>query len=197
MSRLVLYMSMSLDGFIAGPGDTKENPLGTEGDRLHEWLGHGGGDVGGFRPGDEPGRTVFDELMSTGAVVTGRRTGEFVDYWGGDHHDGVPIFVPTHRAPAGPLPGDVRFVADGIASCVAQAKTAAGDRDVLLHGAYTAQECLRARVLDVLEIQLVPLLLGQGRRLFDGLGPEHIELERVRALESPAALHLRYEVRYP
>ncbi len=85
---------------------------------------------------------------------------------------------------------------DGIESCVEQAKAAAGDRDVMLHGANTARECLRARVLDMLEIQLVPVLFGQGRRLFDGLGPDHIELEPVRTLESPSALHLRYEVQY-
>ncbi len=196
MCRLVLYMSMSLDGFIAGPGDNKNNPFGTKGHRLHEWLGYGGEDVSGFRPSDEPSRTVFDEMMSTGAVITGRRTGDFVDYWGGDHHDGVPIFVPTHQAPTGTHLGDVRFVTDGIESCVEQAKAAAGDREVMLHGAYTAQECLRARVLDVLEIQLVPVLFGQGRRLFNDLPPDHVELEPVRTLESPSAMHLRYEVRY-
>jgi dihydrofolate reductase len=195
MGKLVLYMSMSLDGFIAGPGDTKDNPFGTNGHRLHEWLGDGEG-AGGFRPGDEPGRTVFDEMLSTGAVITGRRTGDFVDYWGGEHHDGVPIFVPTHHAPTGTLPGNVRFVTDGIEACVEQAKAAAGDRDVMLHGAYTARACLQARVLDLLEIQLVPVLFGQGRRLFDGLGPDHIELRLVRTLESPSALHLRYEVQY-
>ena len=196
MGRLVLYMSMSLDGFIAGPGDSQDNPFGTRGHRLHEWLGDGGEDVSGYRPADESGQTVFDELMATGAVITGKRTGDFVGYWDGDHHDGVPIFVPTHRAPASMPPGDVRFVTDGIESCVAQAKAAAGDRDVMLHGAYTATECLRARVLDVLEIQLIPVLFGQGRRLFEGLGPGHIELQRVRTLESPGALLLRYLVEY-
>jgi dihydrofolate reductase len=195
MGTLVLYMSMSLDGFIAGPGDTKDNPFGDNGHRLHEWLGHGQG-ADGFRPGDEPSRTVYDKMLSTGAVITGRRTGDFVDYWGGEHHDGVPIFVPTHHAPTGTHPGNVRFVTDGIEACVKQAKAAAGDRDVMLHGAYTTRECLRARVLDVLEIQLVPVLFGQGRRLFDRLGPDHVELQLVRALESPSALHLRYEVRY-
>lgn len=197
MSRLVLYMSMSLDGFIAGAGDGQDNPFGTNGNRLHQWLGSGGGDVSSYRPSDEPSRTVFDELMSTGAVITGRRTGDYVDYWGGDHHDGVPIFVPTHQPPPVPHVGDVRFVTDGIKSCVEQAKAAAGDRNVMLHGAYTAQQCLRARVLDVLEIQLVPVLFGQGRRLFDGLGPDHIELKLVRTLESPSALHLRHQVQYP
>lgn len=196
MSRLVLYMSMSLDGFIAGPDDSSDNPFGTGGHRLHEWLGYGGDDVSGFRPRDERGRTVLDEVLSTGAVITGRRTGDFVDYWGGDHHHGVPIFVPTHRAPVGTPTGNVHFVTDGIEPCVKQAKAAAGDCDVMLHGAYTAQECLRAGVLDVLEIQLIPVLFGQGRRLFDRLGPDHIELEPVRTLESPDAVFLRYEVRY-
>lgn len=197
MGELVLCMSMSLDGFIAGPGDNMDNPFGTKGQRLHDWLGDGGEDLSGFRPSDEPGRTVFDEMMSTGAVITGRRTGDFVDYWGGDHHKGVPIFVPTHTAPTDHRHERVHFVTDGIESCAEQAKAAAGDRDVMVHGAYTAQECLRARVLDALEIQLVPVLFGQGRRLFDGLAPDHIELDPVRRLESPSVLHLRYKVRYP
>ena len=197
MGRLVLCMSMSmsLDGFIAGPGDNKDHPFGTKGRRLHGWLGDGG-DVSGFRPGDEPSRAVFGELMPAGAVITGRRTGDFAGYWGGDHHDGVPIFVPAHQAPAGTPPGDVRFVTGGIESCAGQAKAAAAGRDVMLHGACTARECLRARVPDVLEIQLVPVLSGQGRPPFDGLGPGHTELEPVRTLESPSVLHLRYEVQY-
>ena len=85
---------------------------------------------------------------------------------------------------------------DGVASCAEQAKSAAGDRDVMLHGAYTAQEFLRAGMLDVLEIALIPVLLGDGRRLFDRLGPQHIELVPIRRLESSDALHLRYEVTY-
>ena len=89
----------------------------------------------------------------------------------------------------------MHYVTDGIESCVAQARSAAGDRDILVHGAYTAQECLKAGLLDVIEIQLMPVLLGQGRLLFDNLGPEHIELELVRTLEAPKVLHLRYEVR--
>jgi dihydrofolate reductase len=159
-----------------------------------EWLGEGP-EVAGFRPSDAQSQIVFDEAMSTGAVITGRRTGDFAGYWGGDHHDGVPIFVPVHTAPADNRHEGVHFVTEGIAACVEQAKAAAGDRDVMLHGAYTAQECLKARVLDVLEIQLMPVLLGQGRLLFEGLPPEHIELDLVRTLEAPGVLHLRYEVR--
>jgi dihydrofolate reductase len=195
MANAVLCMSMSLDGFISGPNDNKDNGLGNGGERLHDWLRDGGAEVASYRPSAGPSQIVFDELMATGAVITGRRTGDFVDYWGGDHHDGVPIFVPTHQLPPENRYEQVHFVTDGIESCVAQAKAAAGDRDVMVHGAYTAQACLRAGVLDVLEIQLVPVLLGQGRLLFDGLAAEHIELALVRTLEAPKALHLRYEVR--
>jgi len=195
MSRLILYMAMSLDGFITGPGDDKENPAGVGGMRLQEWLGDGGPKVADFRPSDSQSQIVFDEMLSTGAVITGRRTGDFAHYWGGDHHDGVPILVPTHTAPADNRHERVHFVTERIAACVEQARAAAGDRDVMLHGAYTAQECLKAGLLDVLEIQLMPVLLGQGRRLFEGVPPEHIELDLVRTLEAPGVLHLRYEVR--
>lgn len=158
--------------------------LRTEGPRSLAW-----------RPTDGQSQIVFDEIMSTGAVITGRRTGDFADYWGGDHHHGVPIYVPTHTAPADNRHERVHYVTEGIAACVEQAKATAGDRDVMRHGAYTAQECLKTGMLDVLEIQLMPVLLGQGRLLFDGLGPEHIELDLVRTLEAPGVLHLRYEVR--
>lgn len=173
---------MFVDGFIAGPEDDAAHPLGIAGHRLHDWLRHGDGDPRSYRPAEEPGRTVCDGMLATGAVVVGRRTAELAGYWGGGHHDGVPVFVPTHRAPDGAPPGNIRFVTDGIESCVARAETAAGDRDVMLHGASTAQACPRAGVLDELEIHLVPVLLGEGRRLFDGLGRDHIELEPVRQL---------------
>jgi dihydrofolate reductase len=195
MSEVVLYMSMSVDGFITGPDDSGERGLGVGGERLHAWLGDGGADPASYRPSDAAGATVFDEMMTTGAVITGRRTFEFAGGWGGDHHDGVPVFVLTHAAPAEPPPGSVRYATDGIASCVAQAKAAAGDRDVMMHGAATAQECLRAGLLDAMEIQLVPVLLGRGRRLFAELPPEHVELDLVRTLDGPAAQFLRYAVR--
>jgi amidase len=103
---------------------------------------------------------------------------------------------PDHHPAENPFER-VHYVTAGIEACVRQAKAAAGDRDVMLHGAYTAQECVKAGVLDVIEIQLRPFLLCQGRRLFDNLPPEHIELELVRTLEAPGTLHLRYEVRHP
>jgi dihydrofolate reductase len=187
-------MSMSLDGFIAGPGDTKDNPFGTRGHRLHKWLGDGGEDPGSYRPSDEPSRTVFDEMLSTGAVITGRRTGDFVDYWSGDHHDGVPIFVLTHRIDDGDVPpGNAQFVTD-VEDCAARARAAAGDRAVMVHGARAAQALLRAGLLDEMEIHVVQVLLGDGRRLFEALGCNHIELELLRRVEARDVTHLRYRI---
>jgi dihydrofolate reductase len=135
--------------------------------------------------------------MATGAVLVGRRTFDLARGWNGDHHDGVPIFVPTHHPPDDPPHGaaTITFVIDGIEAAVAQAKAAAGDRNVLLHGAATAQHCLRAGLLDELEIHLVPVLLGQGRRLFDHLSADHIELELTRVVDAPGITHLHYRVR--
>jgi dihydrofolate reductase len=119
---------------------------------------------------------------------------EQVDHWGGDHH-GVPIFVVSHRPPGPsaeryPL---VTYVRDGISSAMAQAKAAAGDRDVMVHGATTAQSALAEGVLDEMQIHLVPVLFGSGRRLFELL-PERVELEIVRVIDTPAATHIRYRV---
>jgi dihydrofolate reductase len=194
MSKIVLYMWTSVDGFITGPDDGMEHGLGIGGERLHDQLAEGDVDPTSHRPADGPNATVFDELMDTGAVIVGRRTFEIAGQWGGDHHDGVPIFVMTHDAPDEPAPGHARYVTDGVESCAAQAKAAAGGRDILLHGAALAQEFLRAGLLDEMSLQIVPVLLGQGRRLFDNLPPDHIELDLVRELVGPGALSLRYRV---
>lgn len=196
MGNLVLDMSMSLDGFIAGPDDGPDAGLGVGGHRLHAWLGDGSSDdPRSYRP-DGPSGDVFDELMATGAVLVGRRTFDIAGHWNGDHHDGVPIFVPTHRAPDDPPTGaaTITYVTDGIESVVAQAKAAAGDRNVMMHGADTAQRCLRAGVLDEMEIHVVPVLLGDGRRLFDSLSADHIELEITRVIDAPGVTHLHYRV---
>ncbi|HEU4539722.1 MAG TPA: dihydrofolate reductase family protein [Jiangellaceae bacterium] len=187
MSESVLYMSMSLDGYIA---DSNDELGGDDGNRLHDWFASDGELV---RPSGPAGQLV-DELNATGAVLVGRRTAEQIDHWGGDHH-GVPIFVPSHRPPGPsvaiyPL---VTYVTDGIASAMAQAKDAAGDRNVLVHGAYTAQRALEAGVLDELQIHQIPVLLGRGRRLFDVL-PSRVELEIVRVIDTPEATHIRYRV---
>jgi dihydrofolate reductase len=188
MSATVLYMSMSLDGFIAGPNERPDNGLGDGGDRLHEWL-FAGADVVEKGPDRPPGNNgeVFDEMMSTGAVVAGRRTFEPADGWSGDHHDGVPIFIFSRQEPGidiGQWPL-VTYVND-VMTATTQAKEAAGDKNVLVHGAATAQLSLAAGVLEELELHVIPVLFGQGRSLFEGLAPEQIELERTRILEGRA-----------
>jgi dihydrofolate reductase len=152
VSSTVLYMSMSLDGYIAGPNDGPGNPGGDDFGRLHDWLASGDSSTGeghdGFRPAGEQSGIVFDEIMSTGAVVVGRRTIEQAEYWGGEHHGRVPIFLPTHQPPLDVPPGQVRFITDGVESCVAQAKEAAGDRNLLVHGAVTAVSAQRFPLAD-------------------------------------------------
>jgi dihydrofolate reductase len=185
----VLYMSMSLDGFIAGPNERPDNGLGDGGDRLHEWA---------LRDPAGVNRQVVDEFLSTGAVVAGRGTFEPAGGWGGDHHDGVPIFIVSRHEPAAefarwPL---VTYV-DDVITAMTEAKRAAGDRDVLVHGAGIAQMALAAGVLDELELHVVPVLFGQGRRLFEHLAAEQIELERIRVLEGECGVvHTRYRVLY-
>ena len=143
-----------------------------------------------------PDHDVYADSLATGAIISGRRTFEPAGRWNGDHHDGVPIFVLSRRATADerrrwPL---VSYV-DDVAAAMATAKRAAGDRNVLVHGAGVARLALAAGVLDELEIHLVPVLLGGGRRLFEGLAPEHVELERVRVLTGDGGMtHLRYRV---
>src|SRR6266550_651026 len=189
VSATVLYMSMSLDGFIAGPNEGPDNGLGDGGHRLHEWALTGADadheDVVGRLAGVNG--QVYDESMATGAVVCGRGTIEPAGGWGGDHHDGVPIFVLTRQEP-GSEPGQWPLVTyvNEVRTAMTEAKRAAGDKNVLVHGAGTAQLALAAGVLDELEIHLIPVLFGQGRRLFENRRPEHIELERTRILEGEA-----------
>ncbi len=198
MSATVLYMSTSLDGFIAGPNETRANGLGDGGPRLHDWVSAGPGPDQRTvsRPEGVNGQ-VFGEFMSTGAVVAGRGTVEPAGYWGGDHHDGVPIFILSRSEP----PAETRqwplitFV-DDVATAMGRAKAAACEQNVLVHGAGTAQLALAAGVLDELELHVVSVLFGQGRRLFEGLPATHIELDRTRILEGEGGVtHLHYRVR--
>ncbi|MET9311182.1 dihydrofolate reductase family protein [Kribbella sp. NPDC003505] len=187
MSSSVLLMSMSADGYVAGPDDRPGNPGGDDFMRLHEWYLDDAGEVG--RPDGEAGE-IWDELNATGAVLVGRRTAEQVDYYGGHHH-GVPIFVVSHDTT--PVDYENVHVVGDIETAMAQAKAAAGDKDVLVHGAVTAQQALAAGVLDELQLSQVPVLFGSGLRLFDVL-PHRIELEVVRVIDTPRATHIRYRV---
>ena len=180
-----LYMSMSVDGFIAGPDDRPGQELGRGGGRLFNWLDDR------MSPGTNG--QVYGEAMATGAVISGRRTFELAGRWNGDHHDGVPIHVLTHHVDDGDVPpGRTTFYTDVVA-CAADARAAAGDRAVLVHGAGAAQALLAAGQLDEMEIHLVPVLLGGGRRLF-APDADRVELELVRRLEGRDATHLRFRV---
>ena len=192
MGNAVLYMSMSVDGFIAGPRDGPGNELGDGGHRLHEWFLI---DADAGRQLAGASRDVMDEAMSTGAVVVGRRTFELAGGWDGDHHDGVPIFVLSRHQPDSAMRWPAVTYVPDVAAAVRAAKDAAGDKDVLVHGAQTAQLALAAGVLDELQIHLVPVLLGQGRLLFDDLPLDRVELEMLRADDGPGVQHLRFRVR--
>jgi dihydrofolate reductase len=199
MSATVLYMSMSVDGFIAGPNEGPNNGLGEGGERLHDWLWSGNepGSSSGVpgRPSGVNGQ-IYDEFMSTDAVVAGRGTFEPAGGWGGDHHDGVPIFVVARHEPRidisrWPL---VSYV-DDVTTAMAKAKEAAGDKNVLVHGAGVTRLALAAGVLDELELHVVPVLFGQGRLLFEGLAAEQIELQGTRVLKGEDGVtHLHYRV---
>jgi dihydrofolate reductase len=185
MSATVLYMSMSVDGFIAGPNERIDNGLGDGGLRLHEWPWTEGVNA-----------QVLDEFMATGAVVAGRGTFEPAGGWGGDHHNGVPIFILSRRGPDSDTHWPLVTYVDDVRTAMSEAKRAAGDKNVLVHGAGVAQLALAAGVLDELELQVIPVLFGQGRRLFDNLAPEQIELERTRILAGEGGVtHMHYRVR--
>src|SRR3954470_6914190 len=192
MALIRLYMTMSLDGYVTGPQDSLDTPMGIGGVRLFNWLDRRG------HPG--PSGQVYSEAMATRAVISGRRTYEHADRWQGDHHDGVPVFVLTHTVPDDPPPGSVQYVTD-VHACAAQARAAAGEADVVVMGAGAGQALLRAGELDEMELHVVPVLLGQGRRLFDHLPSERTELELTRERNAADAdpehrvLHLRYRVR--
>jgi len=188
MSKTVLYMSMSLDGFIAGPNETPDNPLGDGGYRLHDW------DFTATSTGAN--RVVYDEFMATGAIVAGSGTFEPAGGWGGDHH-GVPIhIISRHPAPDWTADWPLVHYGNDLDAAFRNAKDAARDNDVLVHGAAVAQRALRAGLLDELEIHLIPVLLGEGRALFGELGIGQRELERVRVLEADGGVtHLRFRVR--
>ena len=186
-----LDMSLSLDGYVVGPNDSVDAPMGDGGFRLFNWLDR--------REDPGPSSQVYGEAMATRAVIAGRRTYEHAGRWQGDHHDGVPIFILTHEVPAEPPPGSVRYVTDAH-DAAAQARAAAGDADVVVMGAGAGQALLRAGALDELELHVVPVLLGRGRLLFDDLPRVHLEL--VRRLTTgeevepgQRVMHLRYRVR--
>ncbi len=202
MGKVRTGHSTSLDGFIAGPNDGPEAPMGEGGERLLAW--YSAGEVEYRLPGTE---MVFNvspqsaELLSetrttTGALVTGRRTFDLTHGWGGSHPLDVPVFVLTHTVPQEWVyeGSPFTFVTDGLESAVEQAKAVAGEKDVGVIGASLVQQCIRAGLLDEIHVDLVPVLLGDGVRLFDHLGTEPIELESTRVIEGAGVTHLTFRV---
>jgi dihydrofolate reductase len=213
MSNLRCHIAISLDGFVAGPNQSEQNPLGEGGEHLHDWVfplaawreahGEQGGEVNASTP------VVEQSRANIGAAVMGRNMfgpvgggdwgdGQWTGWWGANPPYHYPVFVVTHHR-RDPLEMDggttFHFVTDGIESALDQAKKAAGDQDVMLWGGGgIARQYLAAGLLDELELHVVPLLLGGGSRLLDDLGDAPVRLEQVRAVEAPGVTHLKYRV---
>jgi dihydrofolate reductase len=212
MSKVKVTITMSLDGFVAGPDQSTEEPLGIGGEDLHRWLvsleafsgthgGHGG-EVNASTP-------IAEEILgNVGATIMGRNmfgggpgpwSGDWRGYWGDDPPYHSPVFVLTRfaREPL-PMQGGTTFyfVTEGVESALEQAREAAGDRDVSIGGgARTVQQYLAAGLLDEMVISVVPLFLGAGARLFDNLDDAKPGLEQIEAVEAPGVTHIRYAVR--
>ncbi|HSJ54698.1 MAG TPA: dihydrofolate reductase family protein [Anaerolineae bacterium] len=202
MAKVMSGLSMSLDGFIAGPNDGPELPLGEGGERLFQWYADGDTEFvmpSGTMTVRVPAASAAlmrEVYGSIGALVSGRRTFDITNGWGGRHPVDVPVFVVTHRVPRDWANTDApfTFVTDGVESAVEQARRAAGGKDVAVGAASITQQCLKAGLLDEVHIDLVPVLLGKGVRLFEHLGAEPIELERTRVVEAPGVTHVTFRV---
>jgi len=198
LNKVVAGISISLDGFIAGPNDGPGNPLGDGGGSLFDWWSAGTEAMGGddrFRP-PARSREVVAEMIGCGAIITGRRTFDIANGWDGHHPVGVPFFLLTHRPPERHVgPGtDGTVVTGGIESALEQARSVAGGRDIAVGAADVAQQFLKARLLDEIHLNLVPVLLGSGTRLFANLEGCQLTLECTRVVESDGVTHLRYSV---
>jgi dihydrofolate reductase len=211
MSKVRAHISVSLDGYVAGPNQSKENPLGEGGEQLHDWVialkswrephGREGGEVNASTP------VVDEEKANVGAHIMGRGMfgppdgGPWGDdawqgWWGDDPPFHKPVVVVTHheREPLRLSDTTFTFVTDGIESALAQAKEAAGDQDVFIGGGGDIiNQCLAAGEVDEVEWHVVPILLGSGSRLLEGIGPD-LKLEQLRAVEAPGVAHLKYRV---
>jgi dihydrofolate reductase len=213
MSRLRCHISISLDGFVAGPNQSEENPLGEGGEGLHDWVvklavwrqAHGleGGEV------TESTRVLEESLENVGAAVMGRNMfgppgggpwgdGEWKGWWGDNPPYHYPVFIVTHH-PRDSMEMDggttFHFVTDGIEPALERAREAAGGKDVVLWGGgQIVQQYLAAGLLDELELHVVPVLLGDGARIFGSLRDAELQLEQVRAVEAPGVTHLKYRV---
>ena len=204
MGKVTFNMTMSLDGFVAGPNDNPDNGLGDGGDALFKWYFSGDTEIpisdgAPVLKVSAQSAKVLKEAMGTyGAGVWGRRTFDIARAWGG-HPPGEPCFIVTHTPPQEWVKegSPFTFVTDGVESAIRQAKEAAGDKDVVVCTASILQQCLNAGLMDEIHVDVVPLLLGKGVRLFDHLDIKPIELESIRVIEAPGVTHLGFRVVKP
>lgn len=198
MANVAVGLSISLDGFIAGANDGPDNPLGDNGERLFAWMSAGpeSNRIGRwFSPPDASVPIVQAWHTDYGAGVSGRRTFDIAHGWRDGHPIDAPIFVVTHDPPTeGEWSPRVSFVTEGVERAVELAKDVAGDLNVSVCAANTAQQLLRAGLIDEIELSVVPVLLGSGVRLFEHLGSEPFALAQMQCVPSDGVTHLRYRV---
>jgi len=202
MAKVIVDLTMSLDGFIAGPKDDEKQPLGLRGgDHLQDWYFNGKtpNKYNDFFSPDGKNREVLDEIFeTTGAFICGRRTYDFTHGFNGTHPiNGVPVFVLTHQPPETIPKGKSSFIfiTDGIENAVKQAKIVADKKNVLIGGgASPAQQAIKARLVDEIFVHIAPMLLGDGVKLFDHLGDKQMKLENSQVIEGQDATHLRFKV---
>ena len=202
MSKVVFNMTMSLDGFVAGENDRSDNPLGDGGEPLFNWYNSGDSDY--KMPGGDWKFTIsaasaaqLDNAIKTmGVLVTGRKTFDIAGAWGGQHPVNVPVVVLTHHIPQEWVKegSPFTFVTDGIESAIRQAQVIAGEKDIAVGTASTLQQCLQAGLLDEIHIDLVPVVLGKGVRLFEHYGDAAPKLEQINVIEGQGVTHLNYRV---
>ena len=187
MTKLIADMSMSLDGKIAAPDD--------DATMLFGWFFGGDTEVGPFRVSEQSAKLLTDAFESVGAVIGGRRYFDLAQGWGGNHPMGVPVYILTHEPPTDwPADSTIRFVTDGLESAVAQATDAAGGKDIGVATPSLVRQCLDAGLLDELQVNVVPIVMGEGRPYFDGI-ERYVHLGDPEVIEGSGVTHLRYKVR--
>ena len=201
MGKVVFNMTMSLDGFVAGPNDNPDNGLGDGGEALFNWYFSGNTEISisegtpVLKVSPQSAELLKQSFETYGAGVWGRKTFEIAHAWGG-HPPGSPCFIVTHSAPQEWIyeGSPFTFVTDGVESAIRQAKEAPGDKDVVVCTASILQQCLNLGLVDEIHLDVAPLLLGKGVRLFDRLNIAPTELELIRAIEAPGVIHLGYRL---
>jgi dihydrofolate reductase len=201
MGRVVFNMTMSLDGYVAGPNDGPENGLGDGGEALFKWYFSGDTEVAIsegtplLKVSAQSAELLKAAFERYGAAVWGRKTFDIAHAWGG-HPPGEPAFIVTHSVPqewAG-KGSPFTFVTDGVESAIRQARKAAEDKDVVICTASILQQALKAGLVDEIYVDVAPVLLGGGVCLFEDLGPKPVELESIRVIEAPGVTHLGFRV---